>query len=86
MNISVLNFDTSKRSTIRFRDVTTNNVAALTSQERFEHIMTSSGSEVEVFDWSSGNEINMLYDIQGKFNSSFSLFKSICLKCEMSPF
>ena len=69
LNISVTNFNHSRETSaqLRLRDVLTGNVVEVTSTQRSQVVMTSSGDKVEVGGVlsSSGQDINMLIKIEG---------------------
>ena len=68
LNISMLNFNLQQTGSVAsLRDVITNNVKEVTSGGRSSHIMTSSGSEVELIavDWMRSNDVNLMFKIDG---------------------
>ena len=68
LNISMFNFNLQQTGSVAsLRDVITNNVKEVTSGGRSSHIMTSSGSEVELIavDWMKSNDVNLMFKIDG---------------------
>ena len=84
MNISVWRFGQSERESAlgTISDDVASNMATMTSQSRFQHVMTSVGNEVKVNLGSrTGNERNFLLEVSCKFRTDFILTKN----CSPTP-